>query len=192
VVEPGQRQRASEAEYLAREQTSSTKHEYINGEIVAMSGATPEHNLVAMTLAAALVERLRDRPCLVLSSDQRVHVRATKLRCYPDVTVVCGPIERDAIDSMAIVNPVVIVEVLSETTEAYDRGAKFAPYRHLSTLMEYVLVSPADRRVEHYRRLESAQWLLSEVTAPEASLTLPALDLAVPLSEIFAKLDLLG
>jgi Uma2 family endonuclease len=192
VVEPGQRQRASEAEYLAREQTSSTKHEYINGEIVAMSGATPEHNLVAMTLAAALVERLRDRPCLVLSSDQRVHVRATKLRCYPDVTVVCGPIERDAIDSMAIVNPVVIVEVLSETTEAYDRGAKFAHYRHLSTLMEYVLVSPADRRVEHYRRLESAQWLLSEVTGPEASLTLPALGLAVPLAEIFAKLDLLG
>jgi Uma2 family endonuclease len=192
VVEPGQRQRASEAEYLAREQTSSTKHEYINGEIVAMSGATPEHNLVAANITGVLRERLRDRPCLVLSSDQRVHVRATKLRCYPDVTVVCGPIERDAIDSMAIVNPVVIVEVLSETTEAYDRGAKFAHYRHLSTLMEYVLVSPADRRVEHYRRLESAQWLLSEVTGPEASLTLPALGLAVPLAEIFAKLDLLG
>jgi Uma2 family endonuclease len=184
-------QRASEDEYLVLERASETKHEYVNGEIVAMAGASPRDNLVAANITGALRDRLRDRPCLVLPSDQRVHVSATGLRAYPDVTVVCGRPELDKQDTMAIVNPMVIFEVLSESTEAFDRGAKFAHYRHLSSLSEYVLVSLEDRRIEHYRRLDGGQWLLSEVAGEGSRLALPVLDASIDLREVFEKLDLL-
>jgi Uma2 family endonuclease len=192
VVSLASRERASEDEYLARERTSTSKHEYVNGEIIAMAGASPEHNLVAGNITAALGQRLRDRPSLVLPSDQRVHVRATKMRAYPDVVVVCGPPEIDAKDGMSVLNPLVLFEVLSESTEAYDRGAKFAHYQRLLTLQEYVLVSVEERRVEHYRRLEGGQWLLTVWASMDGALKLPALDAEVPLTEIFAKLELFG
>jgi Uma2 family endonuclease len=183
------RERISEDEYLARERASATKNEYVNGEVIAMSGASLGHNLVAANLTGSLRERLRDRPCFVLPSDQRLYVRATRMRAYPDVTVVCGTPEMDDKDRMSVLNPVVLVEVLSPS-EAFDRGAKFAHYRHVVSLQEYVLVSVEDRRVEHYRRLEGGQWLLTEVVAPTATVQFPALGVDLPLSEIFAKLDL--
>jgi Uma2 family endonuclease len=176
---------------LAQERASQVKHEYVNGELAAMAGASPQHNLVAANIAGALREQLRDRPCLVLPSDQRVYVPSTGLYAYPDVTVVCGQPEFHAKDDWVLLNPIVIFEVPSESTEAFDRGAKFAHYRHLDSLVEYVLVAVGERRVEHYRRLDPAQWLLTSHETPGASVVLPALDLALPLAQIFEKLELL-
>jgi Uma2 family endonuclease len=190
-VGPAPRAQLSEDEYLARERASATKHEYIDGEVIDMSGALPRHNLVSGNIAGVLRDRLRDRPCFVLASDQRIHVAATRMYAYPDVTVVCGRPELAPGDRATIVNPVVIFEVLSDSTEAYDRGAKFAHYRHLASLREYLLVSIDARRVEHYRRLDGGQWLLTEVTGPGAAVALPVLDIEIPLAEVFAKLDLL-
>jgi Uma2 family endonuclease len=190
-MDPARRQRLSEDEYLARERASQVKHEYVNGELIAMAGASPQHNVVAANIAGALRESLRNRPCLVLPSDQRVHVPATGLYAYPDVTVVCGRPEFHAKDNWVLLNPVVIFEVLSESTEAFDRGAKFAHYRHLASLTEYVLVAIGERRVEHYRRLDPAQWLLTSHETPDASLALPALGLDLPLAQIFEKLEML-
>jgi len=190
-VDPACGQRMSQEEYLARERASETKHEYVNGEMIAMAGAPPRHNLVAANITGALHQRLRARPCVVLQSDQRVRVSATGLYTYPDVTVVCGRPELHAQDPMTILNPLVIFEVLSDSTEAYDRGAKFAHYRHLPSLAEYILVSPTERRVEHYKRLEAGHWLLTECEGPASALALPVLEVEITLAEIFEKLDLL-
>jgi Uma2 family endonuclease len=119
------------AEYLAFEEASLEKHEFLNGEVFAMAGGTLEHPALAMALGAALINALRDRPCRLFSSDLRVRIRATGLTTYPDISVACGKAEVDNEDPHALVNPVLIVEVLSDSTEAYDRGEKAAHYRHI-------------------------------------------------------------
>lgn len=139
-------------EYLALERDANTKHEFFAGEIFAMGGGTPEHSAIAVKIASQLDAQLEGKECRVFNSDLRVRVLATGLGTYPDVTVVCGPLEfaPDAPDTL--VNPVVIVEVLSASTEEYDRGAKFDNYRQISSLREYVLVSQRERLVEVHRR----------------------------------------
>jgi Uma2 family endonuclease len=178
-------------EYLERERPRDEKHELVHGVEIAMAGGTPRHNVIAMNLGAALKQRLRGRRCLVFPSDQRVHVEATGLFTYPDLTVVCDrprfhPNGRDT-----LVNPRLVVEVLSSSTEAYDRGAKFAHYQSIASLEEYVLVSQTPERVEHYRRLETGQWLLTVSEGEGAVLVLPGLGCDVPLAEIYAGTELL-
>jgi Uma2 family endonuclease len=190
-VDPAGRERLSEDEYLARERASETKHEYVNGELVAMAGASRRHNLIAANVAASLASRLRDRPCVVLASDQRVAISRTRLYAYPDVTVVCGRPESHPKDPETIVNSTVLIEVLSEATERYDRGAKFAHYQRLESLRHYLMISQSERRVEHYARLPSGQWLLT-VQEEDGAIPLEALGVDLPLEEVFAKLDLLG
>jgi len=150
------------AEYLAFEEQSDEKHEFLDGEVIAMAGGTPEHSALAMALGAELRNALGDRPCRVFSSDLRIHIQATGLTTYPDVSVVCSNLERDAEDPHAIINPVLVVEVLSDSTEAYDRGEKAAHYRQIPSLREYVLVSQRHRRIEIYRRNDSGRWELFE------------------------------
>lgn len=181
--------RVSSVEYLARERAAEAKHELVNGEIVAMSGASPVHNLITMNLGRRLGELVAAKPCVVLSSDQRVHVPATGLFAYPDLTVVCGRPELHPEDDHTLVNPMVIVEVLSESTEAYDRGAKFAHYQSIASLEEYVLVSTGEKRVEHYRRQGSGQWLLTVHVGDEARVAFPALGGDLPLSSVYEKVD---
>ena len=181
---------ATEDEYLARERLSETKNEYINGHVVAMAGASTRHTLLAGNVIAALSLRLRGKPCMALPSDQRVHVSGTGLYTYPDVTVLCAPPRYAPKDSMSLQNPTVLVEVLSESTEAYDRGAKFAHYRRLPSLQEYLLVWQAERHVEHYRRIEEMQWLLTERIG-DGAITLPSLGVELPLAEIYDKVELL-
>lgn len=190
-MEPAHRVRASEAEYLERERQSETKHEYIDGEIVDMAGASILHNLLVLNVGAALRERLRGKPCVVLASDQRVNIRATRLYTYPDVSVVCGRPETHPADAQTLLNPLVIIEVLSDSTEAYDRGEKFAHYRGLPSLREYVLVSQRARRIEHYRRVEVGQWLLTEYQEG-AAVPLPALGIELPLAEVYDKAELVA
>lgn len=151
----------SYAEYLAFDAASETKHEYVNGEVFAMAGGTINHSALAMAIGTALSIALRDRACRVLSSDARVRVKATGMATYPDVTVVCKSIDVDPDDPHSMLNPALIVEVLSESTEAYDRGAKAAHYRQIPSLREYVLVSQGEPLIEVYRRNERDRWELA-------------------------------
>jgi Uma2 family endonuclease len=155
------------AEYLAFEEASVEKHEFLNGEVFAMGGGTLEHGALAVAFSAAVVKALGDRPCRVYSSDVRVRISATGLTTYPDLSVAClsvacGKAEVDTEDPHALVNPVLIVEVLSDSTEAYDRGEKAAHYRHIPSLKEYVLVSQHGPRIEVFRRNEAGRWELYE------------------------------
>ncbi len=159
--------RISLADYLAMEQASPDRHEWLDGVVYAMAGGTPEHSQLAAGVIRLLGNLLLDRGCAVFTSDLRVRVRETGLDTYPDVTVVCGPVERDVADAQAVTNPTLIVEVLSATTEAYDRGEKFAHYRRMHTLKEYVLVSQDEPRIECFRRDELGRWVLFEAVAGE-------------------------
>lgn len=177
------------AQYVALERASAAKHELVNGEIVAMSGGSPAHSLIAANVTRLLGNLLVSDPCAVFNSDLRVVVKATGLTTYPDVTVVCGPRELHPEDDHAITNPRVILEVLSPTTEAYDRGAKFAHYQSVPSLEEYVLVASVGRRIEHYRRQPTGQWLLTTHVADDASVELPALGGSVRLGDVYAKVE---
>ncbi|HEY8379834.1 MAG TPA: Uma2 family endonuclease [Nannocystis sp.] len=181
--------RLSPAEYLARENASELKHEYINGEVVAMAGGSPRRNAIAINIAGELRTRLRGGRCRPFGSDQRVHVPDTGLYTYPDVTVVCGGLETHPDDRNTICNPRVIFEVLSASTEAHDRGAKFSHYRRCASLAEYVLVSQRERVVEHYRRTEDGRWVLSEYRGSE-TMELPSLGICLPLDEVYLDADL--
>ncbi|WP_441286358.1 Uma2 family endonuclease [Sorangium sp. KYC3313] len=157
------------AEYLEQERASPTKHEFLNGEIVAMAGGTPEHARLCASVGAELGAQLRGRPCAVYSADLRVRVQATGLSTYADVSVVCGRLECDLEDKDAALNPIVLVEVLSDSTEAYDRGEKFAHYRRIRSLQEYVLVSQREQRIEVFHRNEDDSWTLREARAGEGA-----------------------
>ncbi len=191
-MQPAPKHRVSPAEYLALERASETKHELVNGEIVAMSGASPLHNLLSMNLGRRLGELVAARPCVVLASDQRVHVPATGLFAYPDLTVVCGRPELHPEDDHTLVNPRVLVEVLSDSTEAYDRGARFAHYQSIASLEEYVLVSTREKRVEHHRRQGLGQWLLTVHVGQGARVAFPALGGDVSLESIYEKVEALS
>ncbi|MCB9536644.1 MAG: Uma2 family endonuclease [Myxococcales bacterium] len=174
-------------EYLAFEHAAEVRHEFINGEAYAMSGGTSEHAVISTNILGALFVRLRGRRCRPINSDQRVFVPATEAFFYPDISVVCGGFEHADRDPNGIVNPKVIVEVLSPSTSGHDLGIKFQHYRRLATLEAYVLVHAEDRRIEHRQRLDDGSWLIREVT--EGDLALPALDIAIPLDEIYDLTD---
>lgn len=154
--------RMTYAEYLAAEAASEIRHEFLDSEVWAMARGTPEHAALAAALIGALGAALRGKPCRVYTSDLRVRILATGLSTYPDVSVVCGGVETAPDDPDAITNPVVVAEVLSDATQAYDRGAKAAHYRRLASLQEYVLLSQAESLVEVYRRADSGRWELLE------------------------------
>ena len=139
----------SYAEYLAFEESAELKHEYIDGIVRAMAGGTLDHARIAANVIGALRAALRSRPCAVFSSDAKVRIEASNRSTYADAAVVCGQLERSATDAQAIANPIVVVEVLSPSAEAYDRGEKFRHYKKLASLQEYVLVSQSMELVEY-------------------------------------------
>jgi Uma2 family endonuclease len=173
----------SYADYLAFERTAPTKHEYVAGLVLAMAGGSPEHARLAGSLARLLGNAIEGRPCAVFSSDLRVRIPATNRSTYPDLTVVCGHRETAPDDHEAIVNPTVLVEVLSDSTEADDRGEKFAHYRRLSSLQEYVLVAQKAQRIEVYRR-EGDRWVLSE-HGPGTVVELASIGARIPVDEVY-------
>lgn len=179
-------------EYLAYEARAETKHEYVNGEIVAMAGASPEHSVVREALAAAVASALEaaGRPCIPFSSDTRVQISETGLYAYPDLAVVCGKAEFDRREMPpSLLNPRVIFEVLSESTEAHDRGAKAAHYRSRASLQEYVLVSSTERKVEVLRRSEPEGWWASAIFQGEAVVPLASLAIEISVPRIYRLLD---
>jgi Uma2 family endonuclease len=172
-------------EYLARERVAPHKSEFYRGQIFAMSGGTPRHNTISVNLLASLRGRLRGTPCRPYNSDQRIRIPANGLSTYPDVSVVCGELQLDAQDRDAIVNPRVMFEVLSKSSESYDRGKKFDLYRQLETLREYILVAQDESQVERFVRQEDGSWLLTVFKGLEVVLELTSLACVLPLSEIY-------
>jgi Uma2 family endonuclease len=149
---PAHRIRYSWADYLALEASSNVKHEFLDGQIYGMDGGTPEHAGLAAAVSGLLFAQLRNGRCRVHDADLRVRVLDTGLATYPDVTIVCGRRERDPEDPNAVTNPTLIVEVLSKSTEEYDRGDKFEHYKRIPSLRQYVLVSHRDREIEVWTR----------------------------------------
>jgi Uma2 family endonuclease len=183
--------RMTAAEYLAMERAAPTKHERWNGEVYAMAGASLAHNLLVGNLIRLLGNLLLDGPCIVLPSDMKVHVPATDGYVYPDVTVVCGEPELVGTDSDVIANPRLVVEVLSESSERFDRGEKFAGYRSLPSVMSYLLVAQDRVRVEHYEREAESSWVLRE-HGPGARLQLRSVEGSLEIDEIYRKVSVAG
>jgi Uma2 family endonuclease len=173
--------------YLALERKAKTKSEYFNGQIYAMSGASRAHNLIGGNIFGGLHAQLRERDCEVYTNDMRVKVSPTGLYTYPDVVVVCDEprFEDDVFDTL--LNPIVLIEVLSPSTEAYDRGEKFAHYRQIASLQEYVLVSQDRISVEHYLR-QGTQWLLTEFCGLQEVLSLISIRCELHLSDIYRRI----
>ena len=154
------------AQYLAHEEASNVKHEYLEGEIYAMAGGSPEHAELSVAVASSLRAQLEGKPCRVFSSDLRIRVAATGLATYPDVTVVCGPLQRDDEGRETILNPTVLVEVLSDGTERYDRGEKFEHYKQIPSFQEYVVLSQKEALLEVWRR-QGDSWSQEKAKAGE-------------------------
>jgi Uma2 family endonuclease len=150
------------ADYVRLEEHANVKHEFLDGTVWAMAGGTPEHAAMASAVIAALGAQLRGRPCRVYTSDARVRVVATGLDTYPEVTVVCGHAEVDAEDKNALTNPVVLVEITSDGTEAYDRGEKLDHYERIPSLREVAILSHRERRIDVHRRGGTGDWTTIE------------------------------
>ena len=177
-------QAAFDAEaYLAWEDEQARKHEYVRGEAFAMVGARREHVVVTLNIGAALKQRLRGGPCQAYISDLKLRVEAADAFFYPDAMVSCDA--RDHAASQFIAHPILIVEVLSDSTAAFDRGDKFAAYRTLPSLQDYVLVDIPSRRVEVFRRVPDEDWLFHEFLPEQGDCQFPALGLSIPFDEIF-------
>ncbi len=182
--------RYSAAEYLALERAAATKSELVNGEIVAMSGASRQHNYISQNIYMSLRRQLAGRPCQVYGLDLRVRISETGAYVYPDVVVACGEeaqFEDDHVDTL--LNPKLVVEVLSPSTEAFDRGAKFAHYRQSQTVQDYVLVAQDRALVEVFSR-HGADWILREARGLEGVADLPSIGCSLPLSQVYEQVDL--
>jgi Uma2 family endonuclease len=173
-------------EYLALERRAEYKSEYVNGRVYAMSGASRAHGRISLNIASELRSRFRGRPCEVYVNEMRVKVSPTGMYTYPDVAALCGApaFEDAAVDTL--LNPSVVFEVLSESTERYDRREKFAHCRRLPSLLEYVLVSQDRAAVEHFAR-RGEQWVLTAVEGLDATLALPALGCELPMAELYDR-----
>ncbi len=172
-------------EYLVLEKKAEYKSEYHQGKIVAMAGASLEHNRIAGNVHAALHRALRTRPCDVFMSDLRVWIAPEKRYTYPDVMVICGQPQFAEGRTDTVSNPKIIIEVLSESTAGRDRGDKFYAYWALDTFEEYVLIDQYRLRVEYFRRVDESLWEIRVYTKTEQALRLPALELEIPLNEIY-------
>ena len=179
-------------EYLALERQAQCKSEYYAGEIFAMAGASRWHNLIVTNVLRELSLQLKGRPCTTYPSDMRVKVSPTGLYTYPDITVVCGEARFEDNQQDTLLNPTLIVEVLSESTEAYDRGGKFAHYRKLASLMEYVLITQTKPHIEPYLRQPDNRWLLAEADSLSDTIHLPSIECHLALAEVYDKVDIVG
>lgn len=179
----------SEAEYLAFERASELKHEFLDSEVLAMTGASERHNLIAGSTFAALYTQLRGRPCKVYSADMRVKVTATHLYASPDIAVVCGDAQFGDEQLDTLLNPTCLIEVLSRSTERYDRGKKFQHYRELGSLQEYILIAQDNPRIERYLRQDDGGWKLTDAKGLEAQLELTSIGCTLALAEVYEQVE---
>lgn len=172
-------------EYLLLERQAECKSEYVAGQVYSMAGASPEHNLITVNVASELRYQLKGKGCQTYANDMRVKVSATGVYTYPDVVVVCGGSRFEDDRKDTLINPTVIVEVLSPSTEAYDRGDKFGHYRTLESLRDYVLIAQDRSRIEHFARQPDGQWLYSAADHLEESVHLASIGCTLRLSEVY-------
>lgn len=182
--------RLTPGEYLRIERAAEWKSEYIDGEMFAMAGASPRHVLITTNLAGELRDQLREGPCTVYSADLRVATDRQRHYTYPDVVVVCDAPQFVDEHADTLTNPILIAEVLSDTTEKYDRGAKFERYRAVPTLSEYLLVSQDRVHVELYSRQPEGGWILREWNDPAAEVEIVSLRCRLKIAEVYAKVTL--
>lgn len=176
-------------EYFTLEDSGEGKHEFYQGVIYAMTGASARHNHLAANVITSINNQLRGKPCVVYAGDLRVKIEATNLYTYPDASVICGPLQYDGTRSDTVTNPTIIIEVLSPSTEDYDRGKKFQHYRTIRSLRAYLVIAQDAMRVEYYARKDDHQWLLTEYSSPEQAIPLDAIQATVTLDEIYDKVD---
>lgn len=177
------------SEYLALETEAETRNEYRNGEIVSMPGGTPNHNQIAVVLNALLWFALRGKEYSIFSADQRLWIPDRNIYTYPDSMVIPRPIELQSGRKDTVTNPVLIVEVLSDSTEAYDRDKKFAAYRTIPTFQEYLLIDQSQYHVEQYARQSPNQWLFTEHNGQDARVTLASIPVEVALVDLYENVE---
>ena len=179
--------RLTAEEYLRREHDAGERHEFYHGEVFAMAGGTPDHSLIISNVNRELGNRLKGKPCRVYESNLRIRVPRTTLYTYPDVSVICGERQFDPLDSRkeTVLNPTAVVEVLSPSTETWDRGGKFQNYRQIESLLEYVLVSTDKHLVETYVRQPDGTWIFNPTSGREGRAALKSLGVELPLTEIY-------
>jgi Uma2 family endonuclease len=178
----------TEQQYLAFEQNSETKHEYTGTEIIAMTGASREHNIIALNISTSLNSQLAERPCEIYQSDMRVQVKATGSYRYPDISVVCGTPEFADTNPESLLNPTVLIEVLSTSTSITDRIQKLREYRRISSLQEYLLISQDSPRVERYLRQDDINWLYTDLSGIKQKLKLPSIACVLQFSDIYRRI----
>lgn len=179
----------SPQEYLELEVNSEIRHEYINGLIIPMTGGTPNHNQLAGNFYAMLNFALKRQPYQVFVTDQRLWIPSRKIHTYPDIMVVKTPLEYQEGRTDTLVNPVMIAELLSKSTKGYDRDEKFAAYRTIPTLQEYILIDQYTMHIEQYFKTDNNQWIFSEFTDGNINLNLASISCQMILSDIYDKVD---
>ena len=176
-------------QYLEIDRKAERRSEYVNGEIMEVAGASREHNRITINIGSALLVQLRGSSCEPFTTDLRVKGRTTGAYLFPDVVVGCGPLEFEDASLDILLNPVVIMEVLSPTTEKDDRSWKFAHYRQLATLTDYIMLSQYQPFVEHYARTPDDKWVLTELRGPASVLRLPSIGCELPLPVIYERVE---
>jgi len=179
----------SPQEYLELEVNSEIRHEYINGLIIPMTGGTPNHNQLALNFSGTLNYLLKRQPYQVFVTDQRLWIPSRKIHTYPDIMVVKNPLEYEQGRKDTLVNPVMIAEVLSKSTKGYDRDEKFAAYRTIPSLQEYILIDQYTMHIEQYFKTDNNQWIFSEFTDGNINLNLASISCQMTLSDIYDKVD---
>ena len=177
-------------EYCQLEEEMQQRYEYHDGEVFAMAGGDPVHNAIGVNVTTLLNQLLHEKNCNVFNSDQKVWIQSIRRSLYPDASVTCGPVERSAEDKKSIMNPVLLVEVLSDSTEAKDRGKKFEQYSQLPTLQEYVLISQYEPSVQvFYRASNTHLWQITWISGLDQTLRLQSLAIEMSLEEIYFKTE---
>lgn len=179
----------TQEEYLAFERASLEKHEYYQGEIFAMSGAGMRHNRIQVNFIREVGSYLKGKPCDVFGSELRVHIPANTLYTYPDALIVCDKPQMLDNEFDTLLNPVVVVEILSRTTQSYDRGDKFALYRSIPSLKEYILINSEKLGIEQYHRQQDDAWLLHVQQEKEATLFIHSINFSLPVSELYSGVE---
>lgn len=175
----------TEQEYLQFEKESQQKHEYFEGEIFAMAGASDNHNEIFSNLFVELGIKLKGKACKPYGSDLRIHIPENTLYTYPDISIICGGLSSVNDETAIATEPTILIEILSESTQNYDRGAKFKLYRDISTLKEYIMVDSESITIECFRLNENNHWELEEYKTLDDILNIPALALQIPLKDIY-------
>jgi len=189
IMQAEEKKHYTPEEYLELEVNAEERHEYIDGEIVLMPGGLPNHNQIALNLSGTLNLAFKRQPYRVFITDQRLWIPRKRIYTYPDVMIIQGELQLQEGRKDTLTNPMMIAEVLSSSTEAYDRSGKFAAYRTIPSFQEYVLIDQYDRHVEQYYKTEPRKWIFSEYDGEEAILSLNSVSFEISLADLYDKVD---